>query len=213
MKKISYKLVYLFAILWLVYFIYSLFLTLYDIVTIDKIDWYQAKNISSSYSGYKATIVTYSYEKGNVQIARQYGYFTQGLTVWLWGIDKKADNVDISFYVKKKDYDKVINNMPSYNALWFSDKKQADTIPFFGLRKINQSPNKIILFFDLLKYNYSISLGFTIIFMPIFIVALLKKVLKNKDYQLDDIYNIKGNKYINQIFILFLFLAILRFLI
>ena len=121
--------------------------------------------------------------------------------------------MDISFYVKKKDYDKVINNMPSYNALWFSDKKQADTIPFFGLRKINQSPNKIILFFDLLKYNYSISLGFTIIFMPIFIVALLKKVLKNKDYQLDDIYNIKGNKYINQIFILFLFLAILRFLI
>ncbi|WP_295813088.1 hypothetical protein [uncultured Apibacter sp.] len=213
MKKISYKLVSLFAILWLVYFIYSLFLTLYDFVSVDKIDWYQAKNISSSYSGYKATIVTYSYEKGNVQIARQYGYFTQGLTVWLWGIDKKADNVDISFYVKKKDYDKVINNMPSYNALWFSDKKQADTIPFFGLRKINQSPNKIILFFDLLKYNYSISLGFTIIFMPIFIVALLKKVLKNKDYQLDDIYNIKGNKYINQIFILFLFLAILRFLI
>ena len=213
MKKISYKLVSLFAILWLVYFIYSLFLTLYDFVSVDKIDWYQAKNISSSYSGYKATIVTYSYEKGNIQIARQYGYFTQGLTVWLWGIDKKADNVDISFYVKKKDYDKVINNMPSYNALWFSDKKQADTIPFFGLRKINQSPNKIILFFDLLKYNYSISLGFTIIFMPIFIVALLKKVLKNKDYQLDDIYNIKGNKYINQIFILFLFLAILRFLI
>jgi len=213
MKKISYKLVYLFAILWLVYFIYSLFLTLYDIITVDKIDWHQAKNISSSYSGYKATIVTYSYQKGNIQIAREYGYFTQGLTVWLWGIDKKADNVDISFYVKKKDYDKVINNMPSYNALWFSDKKQADTIPFFGLRKINQSPNKIILFFDLLKYNYSISLGFTIIFMPIFIVALLKKVLKNKDYQLDDIYNIKGNKYINQIFILFLFLAILRFLI
>ena len=190
MKKISYKLVSLFAILWLVYFIYSLFLTLYDFVSVDKIDWYQAKNISSSYSGYKATIVTYSYEKGNIQIARQYGYFTQGLTVWLWGIDKKADNVDISFYVKKKDYDKVINNMPSYHALWFSDKKQADTIPFFGLRKINQSPNKIILFFDLLKYNYSISLGFSIIFMPIFIVALLKKVLKNKNYQLDDIYNI-----------------------
>ena len=190
MKKISYKLVYLFAILWLVYFIYSLFLTLYDIVTIDKIDWYQAKNISSSYSGYKATIVTYNYQIGNIQIARQYGYFTQGLTVWLWGIDKKADNVDISFYVKKKDYDKIINNMPSYHALWFSDKKQADTIPFFGLRKINQSPNKIILFFDLLKYNYSISLGFSIIFMPIFIVALLKKVLKNKNYQLDDIYNI-----------------------
>ena len=213
MKKISYKLVYLFAILWLVYFIYSLFLTLYDIVTVDKIDWYQAKNISSSYSGYKATIITYSYQKGNIQIAKEYGYFTQGLTVWLWGIDKKADNMDISFYVKKKDYDKVINNMPSYHALWFSDKKQVDTIPFFGLRKINQSPNKIILFFDLLKYNYSIFLGFTIIFMPIFIVALLKKILNNKNYQLDDIYNIKGNKYINQIFILFLFLAILRFLI
>ncbi|WP_295843097.1 hypothetical protein [uncultured Apibacter sp.] len=195
----------LFSTLWLIYFIYSLSLTLYDIVSIDKIDWYQAKNISSSYSGYKATIVTYSYEKGNVQIARQYGYFTQGLTVWLWGIDKKADNMDISFYVKKKDYDKVINNMPSYHALWFSNKKQADTIPFFGLRKINQSPNKIILFFDLLKYNYSIILGLLLFFMPTLITTVFKQNINVKDAT--------NSRYVYIITIIFSITLFLRFLI
>lgn len=130
--------------------------------------------------GYRATIVTYGFQRNNIQITRKYDYFTQGLTVWTWRIDKKTQYVNLSFFVKRKDYEKVVNNSPTYHNLWFSDIKKIDAIPFFGLRNISQSPNKILLFFDLLKYNYSIIIGFFILFAPILIVI----IEKNEDFKL-----------------------------
>ena len=135
--------------LWLIYFIYAFFLSFYDTLTAEKVVWKNAKNISSYYNGYKATIVTYSYQKKNIIIARIYGFFSQGLNVWIWGIDKKSNNVNISFYVKKKDYKSFINDSPSYHSIWFSNKKQADTIPFFGLRNSERTLCKLFLFLDI----------------------------------------------------------------
>lgn len=192
--------------LWLIYFIYALGTTVCDIITVKKIEWEQAENISSTYSNYKGTLVTYSYQKGKVKIARTYGGLTQGLTVWSWGIDKKAKNVNISFYVKEKDYNKVINNSPSYHNLWFSDIKKVDNIPFFGLRKMNDKPNKIILFFDLLKYNYFLSLGLLIFYFPILLIVFFEK----KDFNTDFLIN---GRYLSIIHFIFVIMLLSRFLI
>lgn len=51
MRKISHKLIVVFSILWFIYFMYSLLLTTYDVATVKKITWVQAKNISHSYGG------------------------------------------------------------------------------------------------------------------------------------------------------------------
>lgn len=158
--------------IWFLYLVYTIIISFFDIYNIKQIQWKQAKNVSSIYNGYKASIVTKAYKKLNVKIERQYGYFSQGLNVWLGGIDKKADYEDISFYVKKRDYDKVINNMSSYNSV----KKQEDVIPFFGLRKINFKPNIILLFLDIWKYNYIIYSILIVFFIPYIIIYLCNKL-------------------------------------
>ena len=77
--------------IWFLYLVYTVIISFFDIYNIKQIQWKQAKNVSSIYNGYKASIVTKAYKKLNVKIERQYGYFSQGLSVWLWGIDKKAN--------------------------------------------------------------------------------------------------------------------------
>lgn len=213
MKKFSRNLIIIFSVLWLIYFLYSIILSAYDIQYIKKIDWQHAENVSSDYNGYKATIVTFSFQKKYIKIERKYGYFTQGLNVFLWGIDKQTSFLNISFYVKDKDYLSIINNTPSYHQLLFSTTKKTDGIPFFGLRKIGESPSKFLLFWDLWKYNYSLGISLLIMFMPIPLAVFIKKVFNHKDFELEEMYNIKGYKKLNQIFILFLITLFLRFLV
>lgn len=204
-NKKYYYLQLIFSTLWLIYFIYSLGISAYEITKLKRIEWKQATNISSTYSNYKGSLITYSYQKSKIKIARTYGGLTKGLTVWAWGINKKANPIDFSFYVKEKDYNKVISNSPSYYNLWFSDIKEINKIPFFGLRKINNSPNKILLFFDLLKYNYSIIIGLPIFFIPSIIFGIVEK--KNKvDF-------LAKNNYLIIISLIFIITLLSRFLI
>jgi len=50
-------------------------------------------------------------------------------------------------------------------------------------------------------------------FMPIPLAVFIKKVFNHKDFELEEMYNIKGYKKLNQIFILFLITLFLRFLV
>ena len=196
--------------LWLIYFIYAFFLSFYDTLTAEKVVWKNAKNISSYYNGYKATIVTYSYQK-NIIIARNYGFFSQGLNVWIWGIDKKSNNVNISFYVKKKDYKSFINDSPPYHSIWFSNKKQADTIPFFGLRNSERTLCKLFLFLDIWKYNYNNHTGMLIICSPFLITYFFKNFKKLKQIKIIEIKptNTDHTNIIFFIFIISIFVNIL----
>ncbi|AZA79546.1 hypothetical protein EG347_19595 [Chryseobacterium sp. G0186] len=213
MKEISRKLIVIFSGVWLIYFFYSIGVSIYDANHVKRTDWSEARNISSNYNGYKATIVTSAFQKGNVKIERSYGYFTQGLSVFLWKIDKEAPVLDISFYVKDADFRNVKSNTPSYRNLLFSDKKKVSPVAFFGLRKIGESPSAILLFLDLWKYNYSLGISLLIMFLPIPLVIIIKKIFNHKNFELEEMYNIKGHKRINQIFILFLATLFLRFLV
>lgn len=207
------KLTRFLLILWFIYLLYTIILSLFDIYNVKQIKWENAENISSTYSNYKGTLITYGYQKGKVEIARTYGGLSKGLNVWSWGIDKKATNVNISFYVKDKDYNKVISDSPTYHNLWFSERKKVDKIPFFGLRNFNKCPNKILLFFDLWKYNYINVLGILIIALPFLIIEFLsKKISWIKILKIKNDEN-KEENYIDKIIFVFYFILFMHILI
>ncbi|WP_370900668.1 hypothetical protein [Chryseobacterium gossypii] len=72
--------------------------------------WTQAENQTQVYSSRRSTTVTYNFVKDGVRISRKYPGIFEGLNTWFWGIDKKKEKIDISFYIRKKDDDKIKKN-------------------------------------------------------------------------------------------------------
>lgn len=134
MKEINLRLTQVAGFLWLSYFIFSIVTSFNDSSEIKNINWYNAKNMSSTYKGFRATTLNYTFQKNETVIQRKYGYFTQGLCVYLWNIDKDASFLDISFFVKNEHYNSIKLNQPQYKNTWFTKTKKINEIPFFGIK-------------------------------------------------------------------------------
>jgi len=197
MKNIFRKLIIFFSILWCVYFFYSIALSVYDLTTVKRVDWRGAENVSKIYSGYKASIVTWSFRKNNKKVSRKYGALFEGVNVYLWGVNKRADTLNISFYVKDNFFEKMIHNSSN------------DNYPFFGLRKLGKSSSPTFLFLDIWKYNYSNGIGTIVFFCPLIIVFLLKSVKKKIQFKVEEINDLYNAK----LTILFIFLFFLNMII
>ncbi|WP_300670320.1 hypothetical protein [Soonwooa sp.] len=196
MKKLANRFLYIFTYLWLLYFVFSIFQTVYDVPNIKNIKWQNAENISSVYNGSKATIVTKAYKKDFV-VEREYPYFGLGLNNFLSGIDKTHKTVDINFFVKEKDF----------QSIKLKNKKQS--IPYFSIRGGDLPASKFLVFLDIWKYNYNTTIAFLILFAPMLIIYIVKWLKKSKQ-PIEDYFN-NTDLNLNYIYILFVIVLILRF--
>lgn len=199
LDKLTFRLVYLFSTLWLIYLIYTVIISFSDQRKMRQIHWYGAKNISSIYKGYKASIITRSYEHENLIIKRDYAFFGQGLNMCLSDVDRKKEIIDITFFVYKNDY-QISNNTG----------RKPVAIPYFGLRKGESSAPPFLLWLDIWKFNYSKIIAFSILFCPLLLVLLFLKITGNKKYKLED-FDTK-NRFINYTYILFALCLLINFL-
>lgn len=200
MEKLTYRLVSFFSILWFLYLLYTITISFSDLGKMKQINWVEAKNISSIYKGYKATIITRAYQKDNIIIKREYGFFGQGLNIYLSGIDKNKKIADINFFVKEKDYNT-------------SDKNGSKpvSIPYFTLRKIDSPANHFFLWIDIWKFNYSKIIAFSVLFCPLLFVFLYLKLTGNKEFKLKD-FDTKS-KMVNYIYIMFVLCLLINFIV
>jgi len=197
MEKLTYRLVSFFSILWFLYLLYTIAISFSDLEKMKQIKWVEAKNVSSIYKGYKATIITRAYEKDNIIIKRDYGFFGQGLNIYLSGVNKNKDVVDITFFVNEKEYD--TSNKNDHQV----------SIPYFALRNIDSPANHFFLLIDIWKFNYSKIIGFIILFFPLLFAFLYSKFTRNKEFKLEDL-DIK-NKTVNYIYIMFVLCLLINF--
>ncbi|MDQ1097216.1 MULTISPECIES: hypothetical protein [Chryseobacterium] len=161
------------------YFLYSIIISTYDFINIKHKNWVNAENQSTVYSSRRSTTVTYNFIKDNVKISRTYPGILEGINTWIWGIDKKALIQNISFYIRKKDEQKIKYNRIHHQKDIFGNKlDEIEPIPFFGLRTINSKANAFLLVLDIWKYNYSILVAFVLLILPYFIFFILKKIFK-----------------------------------
>jgi len=166
--------------IWILYLLYSIILAVYDFSCIKKMDWIQAENQTRVYSSRRSTTVTYSFEKKGIKISRAYPGLIEGLNTWLWGIDKKNRKEDISFFIRYKDFKKIENNqIKNRKDIFGNDLIEKESIPFFGLRKIDSDRNQFILFLDIWKYNYCWIAFLGVVVFPYIGLYALKKMKIN----------------------------------
>ncbi|WP_295843101.1 hypothetical protein [uncultured Apibacter sp.] len=202
MNKITNLTLHLFSVnVVILYFIWSVINSIYDFSHLTFLQWKGAQNKTEVYSSRRSTTVTYAYEKEGVRISREYPGLFEGINTWLWNIDKKKNKENISFYIRDKDYIKIKNKTIKYRKDIFGNNlKEKESVPFFGLRKINSKSNKIILFCDIWKYNFSIISSLIIILFPYILIFLLKKIFK-KNIKISD--NIELQKKIGGFIIIY----------
>lgn len=202
MNKITNLTLHLFSVnVVILYFIWSVINSIYDFSHLTFLQWKGAQNKTEVYSSRRSTTVTYAYEKEGVRISREYPGLFEGINIWLWNIDKKKNKENISFYIRDKDYIKIKNKTIKYRKDIFGNNlKEKESVPFFGLRKINSKSNKIILFCDIWKYNFSIISSLIIILFPYILIFLLKKIFK-KNIKISD--NIELQKKIGGLIIIY----------
>ena len=202
MNKITNLTLHLFSVnVVILYFIWSVINSIYDFSHLTFLQWKGAQNKTEVYSSRRSTTVTYAYEKEGVRISREYPGLFEGINTWLWNIDKKKNKENISFYIRDKDYIKIKNKTIKYRKDIFGNNlKEKESIPFFGLRKINSKSNKIMLFCDIWKYNFSIISSLIIILFPYILIFLLKKIFK-KNIKISD--NIELQKKIGGFIIIY----------
>ena len=202
MNKITNLTLHLFSVnVVILYFIWSVINSIYDFSHLTFLQWKGAQNKTEVYSSRRSTTVTYAYEKEGVRISREYPGLFEGINTWLWNIDKKKNKENISFYIRDKDYIKIKNKTIKYRKDIFGNNlKEKESVPFFGLRKINSRSNKIMLFCDIWKYNFSIISSLIIILFPYILIFLLKKIFK-KNIKISD--NIELQKKIGGFIIIY----------
>ncbi|QDP84764.1 hypothetical protein FNJ88_04060 [Chryseobacterium sp. SNU WT5] len=176
MKKLNLDFLYLFSVyLWIAYASLTILITFTDFSKIKKISWKQAENQSTVYSSRRSTTVTYNFVKDNVRISRKYPGILEGLNTWLWNINKKDRKLDISFYVREKDYKRILKNEIEHRKDLFGEElNEIESIPFFGLRNISVDSNKFLLILDLWKFNYSWWIFIVFLILPGLIIKLIK---------------------------------------
>lgn len=177
MNKITNLTLHLFSVnVVILYFIWSVINSIYDFSHLTFLQWKGAQNKTEVYSSRRSTTVTYAYEKEGVRISREYPGLFEGINTWLWNIDKKKNKENISFYIRDKDYIKIKNKTIKYRKDIFGNNlKEKESVPFFGLRKINSKSNKIMLFCDIWKYNYIWIVFIIVVIIPYALVYLLEK--------------------------------------
>ena len=163
----------------LLYFLFSIIQTIYDVNNLKHEDWKYAENLSTIYSSRRSTTVTYNFIKDGIRITRKYPGILEGLNTWMWDIDKNNKKVDISFFIRNSDYERMFNNkLTNRKDVFGNELNELEGIPFFGLREINIYSNKLLLILDVWKYNYNILIAFNLLILPYFIVFVLKKIMK-----------------------------------
>lgn len=177
MKKLNLDFLYSFSVyLWIAYASLTILITFTDFSKIKKISWKQAENQSTVYSSRRSTTVTYNFVKDNVRISRKYPGILEGLNTWLWNINKKDRKLDISFYVREKDYKRILKNEIEHRKDLFGEElNEIESIPFFGLRNISVDSNKFLLILDLWKFNYSWWIFIVFLILPGLIIKLIKR--------------------------------------
>ncbi|MGN7866946.1 hypothetical protein [Chryseobacterium sp.] len=201
----------LFIYLWVLYTFYTIAASLYDFSHIKYITWRQAENQSTVYSSRRSTTVTYNFVKDHVRISRVYPGILEGVNTWIWGINKEDQKLDISFYIRDRDYMKIENNEITYRKDIFGGKlNELESIPFFGLRKINVKANKFVLLSDIWKYNYRWWVFLIFLLTPFVLKLLIKKVgFKTLEIQSE----LRFTKLNDYIFWILSFINIINFII
>lgn len=163
----------------LLYFLFSIIQTIYDINNLKRENWKNAENHSTIYSSRRSTTVTYNFINDNVRVTRKYPGIIEGLNTWMWDFDKSNKKVDISFYIRNSDYERIVNDkLTNRKDMFGNELNELEGIPFFGLRKINIYSNKLLLTLDIWKYNYNILVAFILLILPYFIIFILKKIIR-----------------------------------
>lgn len=177
MKKLNLDFLYSISVyLWIAYASLTILITFTDFSKIKKISWKEAENQSTVYSSRRSTTVTYNFVKDNVRISRKYPGILDGLNTWLWNINKKDRKLDISFYVREKDYRRILKNEIEHRKDLFGEElNEIESIPFFGLRNISVDSNKFLLILDLWKFNYSWWIFIVFLILPGLIIKLIKR--------------------------------------
>jgi len=175
------------------------------------VTWSQAENKSSVYSSSRSTTVTYNFIKNKVRISRKYPGIFEGANTWIWGINKKEQTSDISFFIKKKDFKKIENNEIDYRKDIFGGKlNELESIPFFGLRHLNVKANKIALLSDIWKYNYSWWIFIVFLASP----QLIKSLAEKSGFHIietDD--KLESSKFIGYVYWVLLAINIINFIL
>ncbi|WP_294322610.1 hypothetical protein [uncultured Chryseobacterium sp.] len=163
--------------LWGIYTCYTIIITFQEFSYIQKVSWKAAENQIEVYSSRRSTTVTYNFIKDNIRISRTYPGIFEGINTWLRGIDEKKAYVDISFYLRKKDYAKIKSREigPEKDILGNPLNKN-EPVPFFGLRKIGTDSNAFLLWADLWKFNYKWWIFAVFLVAPAILLFLLKKM-------------------------------------
>lgn len=197
MEKLNARLTILFSLAWLIYLLFTMVQAFVDFQNIKRIDWEKAENVSSKYTGYKATIITKAYKKDNIIIKRDYGFFGQGINMVLSGVDKNDKYANLTFYVKNKDY--------SLNK----DKKAS--IPYFTLRKMGKPASFLFVLLDLWKFNYSKTIAFIILFVPLLFLFIVSKIRRDENFKIEEL-NV-NSKIVNYSYIFFTICLLLNFIV
>ncbi|TWP30808.1 hypothetical protein ETU09_00135 [Apibacter muscae] len=198
--------------IWYLYFLYTIVLTIYNFNNLIHLNWKQASNQTIVYSSRRSTTISYIFEKESIGISRKYPGLIEGINTWLWGIDKKKYKEDLSFYIRKKDYEKIKNNqLPYKKDILGNNYSEKKNIPFFGLRKIDFYSSKLFLFLDIWKYNYNWLAFIIVVIAPYTLIYLLKKS-KLITFFKDETKN-KNDKYWNFAFIFLLTITVFNLII
>lgn len=131
--KISQKKLHIVSIVFcLIYFFYSVGQTIYDDNHLTHLTWRNAENKANIYS----KVLDYNFEKDKVRITRKYPLPIKGINIWLSGFGEESGKVDISFYLRDSDYQKILNNEITYRKDIFENPLSGlEGVPFFGLRE------------------------------------------------------------------------------
>lgn len=128
--KISQKKLHIVSIVFcLIYFFYSVGQTIYDANHLTHLTWRNAENKTNVYR----RVLTYNFEKDKARITRKYSFPMKGINIWLSGFDGESSKVDISFYLRDSDYQKILNNEITYRKDIFGNQlNELEGVPFFG---------------------------------------------------------------------------------
>ncbi|NIF07519.1 hypothetical protein F3J23_19025 [Chryseobacterium sp. Tr-659] len=161
---------------WVLYTLYTVIISFYDLSHIKHITWKQAENQSTVYSSRRSTTVTYNFVKDNIRISRKYPGIFEGINTWMWGINKDDDKVDIAFYIREKDNERIEKHEIKHRRdIFGGELNELESIPFFGLRKIDVKINRFFLLSDIWKYNYRWWVFLIFLLTPHLLILLAKK--------------------------------------
>lgn len=162
--------------LWGIYTCYTIVITVQDFSQVQKMSWKAAENQTEVYSSRRSTTITYNFVKDSIRVSRTYPGIFEGINTWFWNIDEESSYVNISFYLRKKDYTNIKNRkIKPEKDIFGNPLNKNESVPFFGLRKIGLNSNAFLLWTDLWKFNYKWWIFLVFLVAPAMLLFVLKK--------------------------------------